>query len=64
MTAARFLTLPEAAERLGHISPETLYRLAREGNLPVRRIGRRVVIAERRLDEWAEDVGDVRHRDS
>jgi excisionase family DNA binding protein len=58
---ARFLSMKEASERLGGSpSPETLYRLGREGHLPIRRIGRRVVISELRLDEWAEGVGDVR----
>jgi hypothetical protein len=37
-----------------------LYRLAREGHLPVRRIGRRLVISERLLDQWIDSVGDVR----
>ncbi len=56
-----FLTMPEASKRLGGTpSAETLYRLARDGHLPVRRIGRRVVISERRLDEWADGCGDVR----
>jgi excisionase family DNA binding protein len=57
---ARFLNMAEAAEHLGNVSAETLYRLAREGHLPVRRIGRRLVISETRLDEWADDTGDVR----
>ena len=57
---ARFLTMAEASEHLGHVSEATLYRLAHEGHLPVRRIGRKVVISELRLDEWANGVGDVR----
>jgi excisionase family DNA binding protein len=58
---SRFLTMAGASERLGGMpSPETLYRLAREGHLPVRRIGRRIVISERLLDEWADTPGDVR----
>ena len=57
---SRFLTMAEAAERAGHISPDTLYRLARDGHLPVRRIGRKLVISERRLQEWIDGIGDVR----
>lgn len=58
--SARFLNMEEAAERLGHITARTLYRLAGDGHLPVRRIGRKIVISEKRLDEWAEGIGDVR----
>ncbi|MGP0108502.1 MAG: helix-turn-helix domain-containing protein [Acidimicrobiales bacterium] len=58
---SQFLTMPEASRHCGGVpSPETLYRLAREGHLPVRRIGRRLVISERLLDEWIDSVGDVR----
>ena len=57
---ARFLTMAEASERLGHVSEATLYRLSREGHLPVRRIGRKILISELRLDEWADGIGDVR----
>lgn len=56
----RWLNMEEAATRLGHISADTLYRLAREGHLPVRRVGRKIVISEKRLDEWADGDGDVR----
>ena len=55
--------MKEASEALGGTpSPETLYRLARDGHLPVRRIGRRTVISETRLEEWANELGDVRGR--
>ena len=58
---SQFLTMPEASLHCGGVpSSETLYRLAREGHLPVRRIGRRLVISERLLDEWIDSVGDVR----
>jgi excisionase family DNA binding protein len=60
---ARFLSMQEAADYLGNISAETLFRLAREGHLPVKRIGRRTVISERRLDEWANQPGDARATD-
>jgi excisionase family DNA binding protein len=58
---SQFLTMPEASAHCGGVpSSETLYRLAREGHLPVRRIGRRLVISERLLDQWIDSVGDVR----
>ncbi len=58
---SQFLTMPEASIHCGGVpSPETLYRLAREGHLPVRRIGRRLVISERLLDQWIDSIGDVR----
>jgi excisionase family DNA binding protein len=61
---SQFLTMPEASAHCGGVpSPETLYRLAREGHLPVRRIGRRLVISERLLDQWIDSVGDVRDSD-
>jgi len=60
---ARFLTMRQASEHLGGVpSAETLYRLAREGHLPVKRIGRRLVISEVRLAEWANEPGDARSR--
>jgi excisionase family DNA binding protein len=59
---ARWLNMTEAAEHVGHVTPRTLYRLASEGNLPVRRVGRKIVISEKRLDEWADGVGDVREQ--
>ncbi len=58
---SRFLSLAEASEHCGgRPSTATFYRLAREGHLPVRRIGRRLVISERLLDEWIDSTGDVR----
>jgi excisionase family DNA binding protein len=57
----RFLSMQEASAALGGVpSSETLRRLAAEGHLPVKRIGRRLVISENRLAEWADEVGDVR----
>ena len=53
--------MSEASVHCGGVpSPEKLYRLAREGHLPVRRIGRRLVIPERLLDQWIDSAGDVR----
>lgn len=58
---ARFLTMRQASEQLGGVpSAETLYRLAREGHLPVKVIGRRILISDKRLDEWANEPGDAR----
>ena len=58
---SRFLTMAEASKHCGGVpSAETLYRLARAGHLPVRRIGRRLVISDRLLDEWIDSTGDVR----
>jgi len=63
VNVAKFLTMKQASEHLGGApSAETLYRLAREGFLPVRVIGRRILISQTRLDEWANEVGDVRAR--
>lgn len=60
---AKFLTMRQASEHLGGApSAETLYRLAREGFLPVKVIGRRILISERRLNEWADEPGDARSR--
>ena len=58
---SRFLTMLEASDHCGgRPSESTLRRLAKAGHLPVRRIGRRVVISERLLDEWIDSTGDVR----
>ncbi len=60
---ARFLSMRQASDHLGGVpSAETLYRLAREGHLPVKRIGRRLVISDVRLEEWANEPGDARSR--
>jgi hypothetical protein len=53
--------MAEASKHCGGVpSAETLYRLARDGHLPVRRIGRRLVISDRLLDEWIDSTRDVR----
>lgn len=51
---ARWLTMQEAAAQLGCVSVWTLRRLHREGRFPARMVGRRLVISERLLDQWAE----------
>jgi len=51
------LTIPEAARILG-ISRSTAYELARTGELPVLRLGRRLVIPTRALNRLLESVGN------
>jgi predicted DNA-binding transcriptional regulator AlpA len=58
---SRFLTMAQASDHCGgKPSAATFYRLAADGHLPVRRIGRRLVISERLLDDWIDSTGDVR----
>ena len=47
----KLLTIPEVA-RVLHVRTERAYQLAREGVLPVVRVGRQVRVAERALDRW------------
>ncbi len=49
------VTLTEAAHILG-ISRSTAYELARIGELPVLRLGRRLVIPKRALDRMLDSV--------
>jgi excisionase family DNA binding protein len=59
--APLFLTLKQASVRLGGVpSAETMYRLARDGHLPVKRIGRKLVISTAQLEAWANTPGDAR----
>jgi excisionase family DNA binding protein len=41
-----YITIPEAAQQFfcGRITEAALYRLAREGKLPIIRVGRRILI--------------------
>ena len=58
---ARFLTMREASEQLGGVpSAATLYRLAADGHLPAKRIGRKLVISQAQLDRWADLPGSAR----
>jgi excisionase family DNA binding protein len=58
---ARFLTMRQASEQLGGVpSAATLYRLAADGHLPAKRIGRKLVISQAQLDLWANTPGDAR----
>jgi excisionase family DNA binding protein len=54
-------TLPEAARIVG-LSEVTMRRLAREGRLPVLRIGRLSRISREQLERWASEPGDARER--
>jgi excisionase family DNA binding protein len=58
---ATFLTMHQASEQLGGVpSAATLYRLAADGHLPAKRIGRKLVISQAQLDEWANTPGNAR----
>ena len=50
--APGFLTLTQAAERLGSVSERTLRREVARGNLRISRIGRCVRVTPEDLDEW------------
>jgi putative molybdopterin biosynthesis protein len=47
----KILTIAEVAERLG-MHPVTVYRLAKEGRLPVFRIGRMLRFDADELERW------------
>jgi len=51
------LTVPEAAVLLG-ISRGSAYEAARIGTLPVRRIGRRLVVPREALTTWLAGAGE------
>jgi excisionase family DNA binding protein len=53
---ALLLDVPMAAELLGGISPTTVRRMIASGELPIVRLGRRVMIEEKALVEWVERV--------
>jgi excisionase family DNA binding protein len=58
---AKFLTMRQASEQLGGVpSAATLYRLAADGHLPTKRIGRKLVISQAQLDLWADTPGNAR----
>ena len=48
------VSMAEAAERIGCISPGLLYRLAQQQEIPVVRMGRRVLIDEDDLPKIVE----------
>ena len=51
------LTVKEAAQLLG-ISRGLAYELARSGQLPVLRLGKRLLVARRALEKMLENPGD------
>lgn len=54
--ASLTLTVPEVARRLG-ISRGLAYQLARRGELPVLRLGKRLVIPRKAFDRLLEQAG-------
>lgn len=50
------LTVEAAAEQLG-ISRGLAYELARRGEIPVLRLGRRLVVPRAAFDTWLADAG-------
>jgi excisionase family DNA binding protein len=53
---ALLVDIPMAAETLGGISATTVRRLIASGELPVVRVGRRIMIEERAIVAWIERV--------
>ena len=53
---ALLLDIPMAAETLGGVSSTTVRRLIAAGELPIVRLGRRVLIEEKSIVEWIERV--------
>jgi len=50
----RTYSIAEVAEELG-ISRGTAYQLAREGKIPVIRLGRRMLVPKDNFDKWLSD---------
>lgn len=53
-TGTLLLRIPEVARELG-IARSLAYEMARDGRLPVVRIGKAVRVPRRRLEQWIED---------
>ena len=53
---ALLVDIPMAAETLGGISTTTVRRLIAAGQLPVVRVGRRIMIEEKAIVEWIEHL--------
>ena len=53
---ALLLDIPMAAATLGGVSSTTVRRLIASGELPIIRLGRRVMIEQSALIEWVERV--------
>ena len=56
------LTIPQAAQLLG-ISVSKAYEAARSGQLPTLRVGSRVLISRRRLEELIDGPGPAQGHD-
>jgi excisionase family DNA binding protein len=56
--SSMLLRIPEAARALG-IARSLAYEMARDGRLPVVRIGKAVRIPRRQLEQWIEDQAEV-----
>ena len=56
------LTIPQAAQLLG-ISVSKAYEAARSGQLPTLRVGSRVLISRRRLEELIDGPGAAQDHD-
>ena len=56
------LTIPQAAQLLG-ISVSKAYEAARLGDLPIIRIGSRVLISRKRLEAMVDGISFQRDRD-
>jgi excisionase family DNA binding protein len=59
---ALLVDIPMAAETLGGISATTVRRLIASGELPIVRVGRRIMIEEKAIVEWIERM--KQHRSS
>jgi excisionase family DNA binding protein len=53
---ALLVDIPMAAETLGGISTTTVRRLIAAGELPVVRVGRRIMIEEKAIVQWIEHL--------
>ena len=53
----RLMTAPELSEKLGTISRDLLFQMAREGKIPHCRLGRSVRFSEEIVAAWLEAGG-------
>ena len=56
MTEKLTISAKEAAELLG-VAPGTVYNMARMKGFPARKIGERVLISRKGLEEWVSKFG-------
>lgn len=57
MAASEVLTVPEVAQVMG-LSEGLIYQAIREGGLPHRRIGRRIIVPRAALHRWLLSAGE------